>query len=484
MSNSYNQEKLRVVLVVPNFRWCKWDENTLWHFIPYNLCLLAAMVEGICEIAIIDANATEISEVEFTEALARLSPHVLGITVLMDQYAPAGHYTAKIVKEYNSEIKVIMGGVYATMNSEQAMSDPNVDYIVIGEGEYVFRDLLGYFREKNPIPQKGISYRLNGKIINGGHSNFIEELDALPLPAYRLIDFEKYANSAPRKSVDSPRKFPYARIFSSRGCPFGCVFCQVELISGKMFRPRSARNVLGEIQWLKEKYGVKSLIFDDDNMLIDRRRAVEIFQGMIARDLVMPWSAIAVATFRLDDELIELMRASGCEYIDVAPESGSQRVLKEIIGKPVNLEHAKSVVAKAREEGIYVAANFVIGFPTETWDEIRQTTRFAEELNANYVKIFNAVPLLHTRLWSLCQKEKCFKKGFKQSDIWWNAGQIETKDFSAGDLTILRAYEWDRINFTSAEKRQRTAEMMGITEEELLEIRRKTLNRVSSLVQQ
>ncbi len=442
------------------------------------------MVEDICEIAIIDANAMEMSEAEFTKALDRLNPHVVGITVLMDQYAPAGHYTAKIVKEYNSEIKVIMGGVYATMNSDQAMSDPNVDYIVIGEGEHVFRGLLGYFVGKNPIPQKGISYRSNGKIINGGHSDFIKDLDALPLPAYHLIDFEKYANSAPRKSVDSPRQFPYARIFSSRGCPFGCTFRQVGTISGRTFRPRSAQNVLGEIQWLKEKYGVKSLIFDDDNMLIDRRRAVEIFQGMVDRNLVMPWSAIAVATFRLDDELIELMRASGCEYIDVAPESGSQRVLKEIIGKPVNLEHAKSVVAKAREEGIYVAANFVIGFPTETWDEIRQTTRFAEELNANYVKIFNAVPLLHTRLWSLCEKEKSFKKGFKQSDIWWNSGQIETKDFSAGDLTILRAFEWDRINFTSAEKRQRTAEMMDITEEELLEIRRKTLNRVSSLVQQ
>jgi len=426
----------------------------------------------------------EISEAEFTKALDRLNPHVVGITVLMDQYAPAGHRTAKIVKEYDSEIKVIMGGVYATMNSEQAMSDPNVDYIVIGEGEYVFRDLLGYFMGKNPIPQKGISYRSNGEVINGGHSNFIEELDVLPLPAYHLIDFEKYADTASRRSVDSPRKFPYARIFSSRGCPVGCVFCQVELISGKMFRPRSAQNVLGEIQWLKEKYGIKSLIFDDDNMLIDRRRAVEIFQGMVDRNLAMPWVAIAVATFRLDEELIELMRASGCTYLDVAPESGCERVLKEIIKKPVNLEYAKRMVAKARKEGIYVTANFVIGFPTETWDEIRQTIRFAEELDADYVKVFNAVPLPQTKLEALCQKEKSFKKGFKQSDIWWNSGQIETKDFSAGDLTILRAYEWDRINFASAEKRQRTAEMMGITEEELLEIRRKTLNRVSSLVQQ
>ena len=121
------------------------------------------------------------------------------------------------------------------MNSDQAMSDPNVDYIVIGEGEHVFRGLLGYFVGKNPIPQKGISYRSNGKIINGGHSDFIKDLDALPLPAYHLIDFEKYANSAPRKSVDSPRQFPYARIFHSEVVLLGAHFGRLEPFPGEHF---------------------------------------------------------------------------------------------------------------------------------------------------------------------------------------------------------------------------------------------------------
>lgn len=475
-------KRLRVTLVVPNFRWCDWDENTLWHFIPYNLCLLAAMIEDMGDVTILNAYESNMSEDEFTSALKKLEPDIVGITVLMDQYAPTGHNAARLAKSINKDILVIMGGVYATTNPKQAIEDSNIDYVVIGEGEYVIRELIGYFMEKNPLPEKGICYRLNGKVIDTGHSDFIQDLDAIPLPAYHLIDFEKYANSAHRKSVDSPRKYPYARILTSRGCPFRCVFCQVKSISGNKFRPRSAQNVLDEIQYLKDKYGINSIIFDDDNLFVYKQRAKEIFQGMIDRSLVMPWVSIGLAVFELDEELIKLMRASGCEYIAVAIESGTERVLKKIIRKPVNFEHAKEMVHLAKKEGIYVVANFIVGFPTETWDEIRQTVKFAEDIDVNYAKLFAAIPLRNTKLWELCEKEGAFKKDFRESDVRWSTGQIETDEFSANDLTILRAYEWDRINFTNPEKRKRTAAMMGITEEELYEIRRRTLSNACQLI--
>ncbi len=468
-------ERLRVTLVVPNFHWSDEDINALWHFIPYSLCLLGAMVEDICAVSILDAYGSDMTETGFKSALEKLQPDVVGITVLMDQYASSGHNAAKLVKSIDKNIPVIMGGVYATMNSNRAIEDSNVDFVVIGEGEYVFRDLIGYFLKRNSLPQKGICYRSEGKVINTGHSDFIQDLDAIPLPAYHLIDFNKYANNAHRKSVDSPRKYPYARLITSRGCPFGCVFCQVGSILGKKFRGRSAQNVLKEIEYLKDKYGINSIIFDDDNLFNDKQRAKDIFQGMIDRGLAMPWVAIAVAVFKLDEELIKLMRASGCEFIDVAIESGSERVLREIINKPVDFKYAREMVRLAKREGIYVAANFVIGFPTETWDEIRQTTKLAEDIDVDYVKLFTAIPLRNTRLWELCKKEDAFKKNVKETDKIWSTGQmIETKDFSANDVTILRAYEWDRINFSDPRKRKSTAAMMGITEAELLEIRRKT----------
>ena len=203
--------------------------------------------------------------------------------------------------------------------------------------------------------------------------------------------------------------------------------------------------------------------------------------GLNYRKLTMPWLSEDTAVFLLDRELLELMRETGCEYVGIAMETGTERILKEIIkGKPIDFNHAKEMVRIARDLGIYVAANFIIGFPTETWDEIRQTMEFAEELNSDYVRIFSAIPLRQTRLWDLCEKENVFKGGYDHFNLKssWSSGLIETDQFSANDLTVLRGYEWDRINFTDPEKRKRTAKQLEISEQELAAIRRNTLSDV------
>lgn len=473
---------MRVVLCVPNFRWISSDPNTMWHFLPYNLCLLASMVRDMCDVEIIDAHHSNMSHYDFKRKIQQINPDVVGITVLMDEYGQAGHYCAKLVKDVNAEITTVIGGVYATTNPDKVMEDCNIDYAVIGEGEYVFKDLIGYFMGCNPIPSKGICYRIGKDIIDTGHSEFIHELDKIPMPAYDLINFSKYANSAERKSVDAPRGYPYARVMTSRGCPFHCIFCQVGQISGKRFRERNADNVLDEIQLLKNKYGIKSIIFDDDNLLFNKQRAMKIFQGMIDKGLSMPWVMIATAAFELDEELLKVMKGSGCEYIDVAFETGTERILKQIINKPLNFEYAKSMVKLARGLGIFVTANFIVGFPTETWSEIRQTLAYAEEIDADYIKIFSPIPLRNTRLWDMCEKGGFFKKGFDANNVKWSTGQIETDEFSADDLTILRAFEWDRINFTSQKKLENICRMMRITAGDMDIIRKKTLANAINLI--
>ncbi|WP_031480995.1 B12-binding domain-containing radical SAM protein [Maridesulfovibrio frigidus] len=467
--------KSKVCLIIPNYNWAADDERILWHIIPYNLCLLAAIIENDYDVTILDAYAENLTEEQFKDKLLQLKPDVVGLTVLMDQFAAAGHRCAAITKELLPKASVILGGVYATVDPETAIEDDNIDYVIYGEGEVAFTDLIKHLLSNGPLPAKGIVYKQNGKIINNGRADFVQNLDDFPLPAYHLIDYEKYTLSAPRKSVDGPRAFPFARIISSRGCPINCCFCQVKKIMGLKFRPRSANSVLDEIAWLKETYGIKSLIFDDDNLFTDRQRGIDILQGMIDRGLAMPWSSIATAVFMLDEELMDLIHRSGCEYMSISIESGTQRVLKEIIGKPIKFDHAKKMVKLAREKGIYVSAAFIVGFPTETWDEIRKTISYAEELETDYTKIFAAVPMRHTKLWDLCVEHNSFKKDFSVENISWHSGQIEGDEFTINDLTILRTYEWDRINFKTPEKIKNTADIMGITEEELLKIRRDTL---------
>jgi len=475
-------ERFKLALVVPNYRWIPANKNFYWHFIPYNLCILAAMVKDICEVEIIDAYIANMSLEDFIALLREKKPDAVGITALMDLLGPAAHMAAAQVKAVNSDTPVIMGGVYTTVNSDYVMQDNNVDYAVTGEGEYTLRQLIGFLQGKTPLPRQGIWYRQNGTIISTERATFIQDMDAIPLPAYDLIDYPRYTVHVERKSVDGPSHFPYARMMTSRGCPFNCNFCQVDMISGRKFRPRSAEKVLDEIAFLKNRYNIQSLIFDDDNILVNKKRAIAIFQGIIDRGLRMPWKAIAIAAFHLDHDLLRLMRESGCEYIDVAIESGSQRILKEVIGKPVNLDHAMEMVKTARDNGIYVATNFILGFPTETWDEIRETISFAERLGADYVKFFNALPLRHTRLWDSCVEQNVFTHDYDPMHLDWNFGPIETKDFSTLDLAILRGYEWDRVNFTAPEKRKRTATMMNISEEELLQIRRDTLSNIHKAI--
>lgn len=466
---------LKLLLVVPNFRWNAQDARVMWHITPYNLCLLAAMVEDLCPVSILDAYALDLTPEDFQARIAKEQPDLVGISVMMDQCAPAGHRAAALVKAVDPQVQVHLGGVYPTVSPEQAMEDANLDMVIIGEGEYVLRELVQHYLFGAALPEQGICYRENGQLVNRGRAPLIDDPGELPLPAYKYIDFTGYSNSAARKSVDSPPEFPYARVLTSRGCPQKCNFCQVDRISGRKFRARSAENVLKEIAWLKDEYGIRSLIFDDDNLFANKNRAMAIFQGMIDQGLALPWKAISTAVFHLDAELLTLMAQSGCQYIDVAIESGTERVLKEVIQKPVSLDYAKQMVKIARELGIYVAANFIVGFPTETWDEIRRTIAFAEELAADYVKIFNAIPLRHTRLWEQCEETGAFKEGFDVDQVTWFAGQIETEHFTPDDLTVLRAFEWERINFSTLEKQQKTAAIMKISVDELYQIRRDTL---------
>jgi len=198
---------------------------------------------------------------------------------------------------------------------------------------------------------------------------------------------------------------------------------------------------------------------------------------MIERGLTLPWVYSATAVFRLDTEMIDLMVESGCEYINVAIESGSERVTRDIVLKPLDYDHAKKMVAYAKKKGLFVAGNFIIGFPTETWEEIRKTINFAEEINVDYAKLFIAIPLRNTEMFDLAEKtDSIIMETYDADSMWSVGGLIKSKEWSADDLTILRAYEWDKINFSNPKKLEKIAKRMAITVEELNKIRRRTLS--------
>lgn len=465
----------KILLALPNAKWYR--PAAYWHLHPYPLTLITAFLDrSRYELKVVDANLDDTSPEEFAQMVRDWKPDLVGLSILANEYGVTGHIGARAAKSVSRNIVTVLGGVYPTTRPEDVMRDADVDYAVLGEGEYVFPQLLEFIEGCGDLPEEGIAYRKNGHSVILPQKNFIQNLDQLPFPDNDLIPFERYAFESFKHVVDGPRALPYSKINTSRGCPIGCTFCQVEVISGRKTRFQSPKRVVDEIEWLIDTYQIKAIDFIDDNFLGDRQRALAIFREMIKRKLPIVWNAANVSEFFLSEDMLEVMHESGCVYLSIALESGVQRVLKEIIQKPVKLDHAKKLLIKAKSLGMDTTTLWVIGSPGETWEEIRQTIRVAEDMDSDYTKINTATPYPGTKLFDMAVDGGYLPREFDFDDLGWGQATITTEEFCAEELTVLRAFEWDRINFTRPDKRTKIARMMGIDEAELKKIRKNTLN--------
>ena len=163
-----------------------------------------------------------------------------------------------------------------------------------------------------------------------------------------------------------------------------------------------------------------------------------------------------------------------CVGVNCAIESGNERVLREIIRKPIkDLAAVPARIAEIRARGIFVIANFIIGSPGESWEEIRETIRFAETCGADYIKLFVAVMLPGTAMYQMAMDLSALAVSGDARKIQWRHSQLNSPDWTAKDVSILRAYEWDRINF-APERIDRVAAIWGMPVEDLKYIRKQT----------
>lgn len=470
----------KFLFVVPNTRWFG---KRLWMWFVPGVTLLTPILrkKGI-DVRICEANVENFNKDQVKERIRNYSPDMVGISNMSIEYWKQLHEVARLTKEIDDSIITVAGGVHPTTLPEKVMEDENVDYVVLSEGEERLLQLINILEtDRNIREMNGVVYRDDSgsvRKINTCNDWFMN-LDDVSIPDYNIYDTPEAVFNHKDRSAGgvSTRRTPVASMLTSRGCPYKCCFCAGPVTMGRKMRFRSPENVLKEIDMLVEQFGVREIVFQDDEMYTNRKRAREIITGIANRKYDLIWKNTNIASWRLDRDLVELMAESGCYQITISPESGNERVLRDIIHKPARLNDSRNVVKWAKEFGIEILTDFVIGFPGETWDEIRDTTNFAEELDADSVKFAVATPFPATELHEIAVENDLFPKDYNfYTDHYLGFANptMSTEHWSASDLKMIRVLEWDRINFKSKEKAIRYAKVNELTLEEVEMFRKST----------
>ena len=349
---------------------------------PLGLGYLAAVLgQNGVEVSILDAQINDLSMERMMEGIRGFGPQVIGITTYTPNIKTAVE-TARLSKAWNKNVTIVFGGPHATHDYHNLLQNYGADFVVLGEGEFIFRDLVRAMENHNPLDKvKGIAYR-DGVAVKVNPGDFyIEDLDSLPYPARHLTDFDKYLGHFTHDLSSA------VQIMTSRGCPYSCAFCS----SGNTFskwRGRRAQSVIEEIEFVLGNYpAVRSISFMDDNFTLDKTRVEEICHLLIKKGLnKYPWDCLSRCA-GLDAKVLGLMKEAGCVRIQYGVESASPAIL-ENINKAQDLQQVRKAISLTKNAGIEAYAFFMVGNPGETEGTIRDSVRFALELKPTYVNWF------------------------------------------------------------------------------------------------
>jgi anaerobic magnesium-protoporphyrin IX monomethyl ester cyclase len=394
------KKSVKVALVNPPI-----TEGTFRHqlYLPIGLAYLAAVLqENGIEVKVIDCQALDINHERLRSELISYQPNIVGITSIAPLMSSA-LLSAKAVKETLPGVPVVMGGPHATFMDEQIIAKESaVDLIVRGEGEQTLLEIAQNLGVQNKIRSiQGITFRDNNQVLRTPNRPFIQNLDALPRPAYNQFQLDKYR-------LFGKRVLP---VITSRGCPFQCNFCVATRMFGKEYRMRSAESVLDELEWLKNTHGAEAFTFYDDTLTFNKERLYKICDGMKSRGINLPWDC-QTRVDQVTPEVLAKMRAAGCQQVFFGVESGCQKVLNAI-SKKTRVEQNEKAIKMAKDAGLFVTISLIIGYPGETQDTLKETLTFVQKTKPDDVYVCVATPFPGTELRNAVEKN-----GWKISDNW------------------------------------------------------------------
>src|SRR3990170_2983986 len=321
--------------------------------------------------------------------IKRLDPEIVGITCSSVTYQRCLE-TARAVKETLPSCKIVVGGWHPSYMPESMLQHPEIDYVVMGEGERAMVELATHIaqgEDDRAIAEiAGIAYRRKGKIVKN-IPRFIDNLDEIPYAARHLLPMHLY-----NREIEFLEAKPVDTTNVVRGCVYNCAFCETRKLWGPTCRSFSPGRVVGEISHLVSKYGTKGVYFVGDNFTIQKKRTVELCELLRDSSLDIEWVCDTRADL-VSRDLLRKMKEAGCKTIWFGVESGSPRILRKI-NKNIMPEQTIRAFELCREEGIQIACSFILGVPGETASDMEATYKFAKRLDPDWCQfnIFVACP--------------------------------------------------------------------------------------------
>lgn len=363
-----------------------------------SLAVLAAAIRERHDVKVLDMRIVDGPSEELIRILKEFEPDYVGISFTTPSFHEASEI-AGLVKSYNRNLVLIAGGVHASSLPEDTLLNSKFDIAVIGEGE---KTLLDIADGKRLDTINGIYFKRDGKIYKNPLRELLEDLDELPFPAWDLFDIKRYKSP---KLIS--KKSPVGKMESSRGCPFGCTYCNKSVFK-RRFRAKSVKRVVDEIDYML-KLGFKEIHIEDDCFTADIDRAKKICDEIVERRLKFPFALQnGIRVDRVDEELFYKMKKAGCYMISFGVESGNQEILDNI-KKGTNLEQLRKAFKLARKAKIETIAFFMVALPGDTKRTINESIEFAKEIKPDIVKVGITIPFPGTELYNQLEKEGLIK---------------------------------------------------------------------------
>jgi len=374
---------------------------------PLGLLHLAATVRerfgSDADVSVIDMKAKALPPAWLSGRLKELAPDVVGVSALNCE-ASASAEIASVVKKYDSNILTVLGGPYAHRRGEEILRKTDFDWCFSGPADRVFPEALArhFGGAELGTDIRGLSYTDSEDFHVATDQDAFSDLDSLPLPAWDLVDFDLYVRLPNVNNMLKGRR--YATLFTSRGCPYKCNYCHD--IFSKRFYHRSAEHVLAEIEVLYERYGVDEFQIIDDIFNLHKPRLKKIMSEVSRR-----WPGKLHFCFPnglrgdiLDESVLDALKDAGTYHVAIAIETVTPR-LQHLVEKELKVEKALAMIDASDRRGFVVQGLFMLGFPTETREELESTVACALRSRLTLANFFEVIPQPATPLYDLATAE-------------------------------------------------------------------------------